>query len=195
MNTTAAITDDVSNLDRVPSVGLREWALGTRPVVGAIAASSLMLLACSWFAFNSGVFSPSHDVGGPAPVRIDDATPRRGATVRRPATPVARHARVDVGARTTHHRGAAIPTPEIRQNSESAPQTVAPVPVARSPVSSGTEASSSPSPVAPTTAPTSSTAPPTTPTLDDLPVTLPVTPPDLSSVPAVSTVTTILGVP
>jgi hypothetical protein len=141
MDTTADITDDVSNLDPAPSVGLREWALGTRPVVGAIAASSLMLLACSWFAFNAGVFSPSRDVGGPAPVRIKDATPQRDATVRTPAAPVARPARVDVGARTTHHRGAAISTPDIRQNSESAPQTVAPVPVARGPMSSGTEAS------------------------------------------------------
>ena len=202
MNTTAVITDDISNLDPVPSVGLCECALGTRPVIGAIAASSLMLLACSWFAFNSGVFSHSHDVGGPAPIRIDDATRQHDAAVRTPAAPVARHAHADIGARATNHHGAVIPTPEIRQNSESAPQTVAPVPVARNPVSSGTEASSSPSPVAPTspTAPVTPVTPALPPTLDDPeislpPVTLPVTPPDLPSVPAVSTVTTILGVP
>ncbi len=67
---------DVSSLDSAPVVGLREWVLGARPVVGAIAASGLMLLACSWFAFSSGVLGPRHDVGGPDPVRIGGTTPQ-----------------------------------------------------------------------------------------------------------------------
>src|ERR687887_485973 len=59
--------------EMTPSVGLREYLLGARPLVGTIAASSLMLLACSWFALGTSRFGGSDDFGGPAVVHVDDS--------------------------------------------------------------------------------------------------------------------------
>jgi hypothetical protein len=210
MDATVTTVADVSNLDSAPDVGLREWASGARPVVGAIAASSLMLLACSWFAFSSGVLGRGRDVGRPDPVRIGGMTPELvGGPSRPPAQPAA-PGRADVGARQPSRAGAAVSTPEVRQTSES--ESEAPAATGLGPAATRAPAPSA-SPASPATAPsdasTSPAPPPVVPDdvtsnlpapLDDLPrvplpaVTPPVTVPDLS-VPAVSTVTTILGVP
>ena len=55
MDVTATGTD-------VSRPGLREYLSGARLVVVTIAASALMLLACSWFALGTGVFGSSRDV-------------------------------------------------------------------------------------------------------------------------------------
>jgi len=200
MDVTAAIADDVSN--HAPAIGLRGWVSGARPVLGAIAACSLMLLACSWFALSSGALGPRDDVGRPSPVRIDGpASPDRGIPAR-PASSAARPARVDVGARPAQHGGAAAAAPELRQSSEAGPEPV--TPSTRGPVSAGAEAPS-PRAAAPPTAAVASPVPPVAPPslpapVDDLPnvsvppVTLPDAIQDLS-VPAVPAVTSIFGAP
>ncbi len=200
---------DVSSLDSAPVVGLREWVLGARPVVGAIAASGLMLLACSWFAFSSGVLGPRHDVGGPDPVRIGGTTPQLVGGPSRAAARPGVHGRVGVGARKASRPGVAASTSGVRERSESGPEpgvsaatgpglesTGAPTPSASptSPASTGDAAASpTPPPVVPDGVTSNLPAP-----LDDLPsVPLPpppVTVPDLS-VPAVPAVATSLGVP
>ena len=204
--------DDVSSLESPPAVGLREWASGARPVVGALAASSLMLLACSWFAFSSGVIGAGRDVGRPDPVRIGGTTPQLVGGPLRPAAQPAVHGRVDVGARRSSPTGAAASTPDVRQTSESGPEPGAPAATGPGPASTRA-ATPSVSPASPATASSDATASPAPPPLvpedvtsnlpaplDDLPsvplppVTPPVTVPDLS-IPTVPTVTTILGVP
>jgi hypothetical protein len=201
--------DDVSSLDSAPAVGLWEWVSGARPVVGAIATSSLMLLACSWFVFSSGVLGAGRDVGSPDPVRIDGTTPQvvGGQAAKRPGA----HRRVDVGARRLPARSRAS-TPGVRQRSEFGPEAGAPAATGPAPASIPAP---TPSPSR-TTAPGEAKAPVTSPTpppvvpddvtsnlpapLDDLPtvsvppVTPPVTVPDLH-VPVVPTVTTSLGLP
>ena len=205
MAASVTTADDVSSLDSAPAIGLRECASGARPVVGAIAASSLMLLACSWFAFSSGVLGAGRDVGRPDPVRIGVTTPQFVGGPSEPAAQPAAHGRVDVGGRRPTRAGVAASKPEVRQTSESGPEPGAAAATApastRTPTQSRATAPSA-APVSPTTAPlvpddvTSNLPAP----LDDLPtvpvspVTPPVPVPDLS-VPALSTVTTILGVP
>jgi hypothetical protein len=205
MDASVTTADDVSRLDSAPAIGLRELASGARPVVGAIAASGLMLLACSWFAFSSGVLGAGRDVGRPDPVRIGGTTPQLVGGPSRPAAQPAAHGRVDVGGRRPTRAGVAASKPEVRQTSESGPEPGAAA--ATAPASTRTPTPSR------ATAPSDAPASPTTPLvvpddvtsnlpapLDDLPtvpvppVTPPVPVPDLS-VPALSTVTTILGVP
>jgi hypothetical protein len=212
--TTAA---DVSSLDSAPAIGLREWASGARPVVGAIAASSSMLFACSWFAFSSGVLGPRHDVGRPDPVRIGGTTPQLvGGSSSTPAAQPSAPGRVDVGARhpARARAGTPVSTHEVRQSSESGPVPEAPAANASRPASTpapSPSVSPTSSVPAPSEAPASPTPPPVGPNdltsnlpapLAELPsvplptITPPVTVPDLPvSGPAVSTVTTILGVP
>jgi hypothetical protein len=205
MDASVTAADDVSILDSAPAIGLREWASGARPVVGAIAASSLMLLACSWFAFSSGVLGAGRDGGRPDPVRIGGTTPQFVSGPSEPAAQPAAPGRVDVGGRQPTRAGVAASTPEVRQTSESGPDPGAAA--ATAPASTRTPTPSRAT--APSNAPASAAPPPLVPEnvasnlpgpLDDLPaaplppVTPPVPVPDLS-VPALSTVTTILGVP
>ena len=205
MDASVTTADDVSSLDSAPAIGLRECASGTRPVVGAIAASSLMLLACSWFAFSSGVLGAGRDVGRPDPVRIGGTTPQFVGGPSEPAAQPAAPGRVDVGGRQPTRAGVAASTPEVRQTSESGPEPGAAA--ATAPASTRTPTPSRAT--APSDAPALPAPPPVVPDdvtsnlpapLDDLPavplpaVTPPVPVPDLS-VPALSTVTTILGVP
>jgi hypothetical protein len=205
MDASVTTADDVSSLDSAPAIRLREWASGARPVVGAIAASSLMLLACSWFAFSSGVLGTGRDVGRPDPVRIGGTTPQFVGGPSEPAAQAAAPGRVDVVGRQPTRAGVAASTPEVRQTSESGPEPGAAA--ATAPVSTRTPTPSRAT--APSDAPASAGPPPVVPEnvtsnlpapLDDLPavplppVTPPVPVPDLS-VPALSTVTTILVVP
>jgi len=205
MDASVTTADDVSSLDSAPAIGLRECASGARPVVGAIAASSLMLLACSWFAFSSGVLGAGRDVGRPDPVRIGGTTPQFVGGPSEPAAQPAAPGRVDVGGRQPTRSGVAASTPEVRQTSESGPEPGAAA--ATAPASTRTPTPSRAT--APSDAPALPAPPPVVPDdvtsnlpapLDDLPavplpaVTPPVPVPDLS-VPALSTVTTILGVP
>lgn len=201
----------VSRLDSAPALGLSEWLAAARPVIGAIAASSLMLLACSWFAFGSGVLGSGRDVGRPDPVRIGTTPQLVGGPSGTAAQPGA-HGRVDVGNRQPSRSGAAASTREVRQTSESGPEPVAPAATGPGPASTRAPAPSL-SPASPATAQSESSASPApTPVVpDDVtsslpaaldhlpsvplpPVTSPVTVPDLSA-PAASTATTILGVP
>lgn len=205
MDASVTAANDVSSLDSTPAIGPREWASGARPVVGAIAASSLMLLACSWFAFSSGVLGSGRDVGRPDPVRIGGTTPQFVGGPSEPAAQPAAPGRVDVAGRQPTRAGVAAPTPDLRQTSESGPEpgaaaATAPAstrtpPPSRATAPSDAPASAAPPPVVPENVTSNLPAP-----LDDLPavplppVTPPVPVPDLS-VPALSTVTTILGVP
>jgi hypothetical protein len=202
----------VSRLDSAPALGLREWLAGARPVIGAIAASGLMLLACSWFAFGSGVLGPGRDVGRRDPVRIGGTTPQLVGGPSGTAAQPGAHGRVDVGNRQPFHGGAAASTREVRQTSESGPEPVAPAATGPGPASTRAPAPSL-SPASPATAQSAASASPApTPVVPDAvtsslpaaldhlpsvplpPVTSPVTVPDLSA-PAASTATTILGVP
>ena len=204
MDVSVAGADDVSSLDSDLAVGPKEWLSSTRPVVGAIAASSLMLLACSWFALNSDALGPRHDVGAPDPVRIEGVAPQRVGTPATPAAPSGRRAPADVSARRTARGGAAAATPEIRRSSEPGPASVpragtGPLP-SSSKLPSTSSAAATSAPAAPTLPPVvpdvTSTlpAPPEVPSVTLPPITAPVTVPSLS-VPAVSTVVTIVGVP
>ena len=196
MDVTAAIADDVSNRD--PAVGLRVWVSDARPVLGAIAACSLMLLACSWFALSSGALGPRHDVGQPSPVRIDGTAPPDIEIPSRPASSTARPARVDVGPRPTQRGGAAAAAPELRQSSEAGPKPVAPA--TRGRVSAGTEtparkgAPAVASPIPPVEPPPLPAPVHDLPNVSVPPVTLPDAIQDLS-VPAVQAVTSIFGAP
>jgi hypothetical protein len=208
MDASVTTAGDVSSLDSAPAVGLREWVLGARPVVGAIAASSLMVLACSWFAFSSGVLGRRHDVGGADPVRIGGTTPQLVGGPTRAAARPGVHGRVDVGARKRSRPAAA--SAEVRQRTESGPEpgvsaatgpglasTGAPTAAVShtTPAAAPSDASTSPAPpsVVPDDVTSNLPAP-----LDDLPsVPLPPPPatvPDLS-VPAVPAVPTSIGVP
>jgi hypothetical protein len=205
LDATVTTADDVSRLDSTPAIGLREWLSGVRPVAGAIAASSLMLLACSWFAFSSGLLGPRHDVGKVDPVRIDGVAPLRAVTSSTASASAAGHARPEVGTPRAHHRGAAAATPEIQQSAEAGPQLV--TSAAPGPVPAGAKFPSA-APAAPTAAATTPVAPPVVPDvtstlpppLDELPnvtmppITAPVAVPSLS-VPPVLSVTTSVGTP
>jgi hypothetical protein len=206
MAASVTTADDVSSLDSAPALGLREWVSGARPVVGAIAASSLMLLACSRFVFSSGVLGAGREVGSPDPVRIDGTTPLvvGGPAAKRPGA----HRRVDVSARRPARSRAS--TPGVRQRSEFGPEPGAPAAIGPAPASIPAPTPSASRTTAPGDAPvTYRTPPPVVPDdvtsnlpapLDDLPtvsvppVTPPVTVPDLH-VPVVPTVTTSLGLP
>ena len=58
--------DDVSGFDRAPTLPLRAWSAGLRPLLGGPGAGGLKLLACSWFA------PPTLPV--PPPVQVPDVT-------------------------------------------------------------------------------------------------------------------------
>src|ERR1051325_7986355 len=57
----------------MPLVAVREWLTGIRPVAGALGACGLMLLACSWFAFNTGGVDVGQNANTPTAVQINDA--------------------------------------------------------------------------------------------------------------------------
>jgi hypothetical protein len=118
---TAALSGDVSRPEPAPSVGLRRWLLGARPVVGMIAASSLMLLACSWFAIGTPGFGTSRDVGKPDPVRMEGSTPLTTATEQSPGVTQTGH-RGDPQGRGSN-RTEVTTAPNVRHPDEHAPQS------------------------------------------------------------------------
>jgi hypothetical protein len=172
----------------------REWLTGMRPVAGAVGACSLMLLACSWFAFRPGSVDAGRDVGSPAPVRIDDSN--REAT---------RGAQPQAVSASTRHRA-----PDVRGSIT--PQRSSPGAVARDLRPSTGRPQRSPLPAAPAEAAAPSSAPPspaaapvaTPPAAPSLPAPLDGVPsvslpqvPELPSVqlPDLGTTTTPLGLP
>jgi hypothetical protein len=181
----------------------REWLTGIRPVAGAIGACSLMLLACSWFAFRPGSVDARSDVGSPAPVRIDDgsrAAPR-GTQLR--AVRASKRHRTPVVSRSITPRppspGAAArdvrPSSGRPQRSPLPPAPAKPAPPSPTPGS----------PAAPAATPPTLPAPPAPaeglPTVPLPPVSLPPVPlpqaPQLPGVqvPDLPTTTTPLGLP
>jgi hypothetical protein len=122
-----------------------EWLTGARPLVGGAAAASLMLLACSWFALESGALGRSADVGDPGPVELH--VPAVGATSRAPvASPTRPRAEQP-------QRRASPPTP-------TEPAVAQPVqPVAVAPATNPSPAPPAPTPP-PAAAPTSDPATP-----------------------------------
>jgi hypothetical protein len=186
----------------MPTLTLRDWLAGSRPVAGALGACSLMLLACSWFVLGPGALGKSSDVGTPAPVRIGDVTSRH-------PSPGAGHSRPEVRAVATK--------PRLGSRVAKAPRGTAPTPVPASTPQAHSQAPVAPSPPA-TPPPASNTSTPqsapvlpavTTPTLpapvgelpkvDVPPVTIQV--PSVSvpvlpvTVPAVTVTTPALGLP
>jgi hypothetical protein len=182
----------------------REWLTGMRPVAGAVGACSLMLLACSWFAFRPGSVDAGSDVRSPAPVRIDNAgrgaargtQPRAVPASTRQRTPVVRR------AITPRRSSPGAATRDIRA-STGRPQ--------RSPLPAAPAKAAPPSPAPGSPSAPASATPPATPALpslpDDLPsvplppvslppVSLPQAPPLPSvQVPDLPTTTTPLGLP
>jgi hypothetical protein len=117
MDVTATGTD-------VSSPGLRKYLSGARLLVGTIAASALMLLACSWFALGTGVFGSSRDVGRPDPVRIGGSTPAQAATATKSDVAPISTRRVDAGSRRPNRPGATSPR-SVRNGNGSTAQSEA----------------------------------------------------------------------
>jgi hypothetical protein len=196
----ATVTSDVSNIDAAPAVGLREYLLGARPLVGTIAASGLMLLACSWFALGTAPFGGSHDVGGPAAVRMDESA---GAGAARDADAHATNRR-DRSAIRRSHRVVPAATPDVRRPSEHASHGStgmgrAPISETATPASGSAEPKTSGVAAAPAQAPVVSVETTLPPPLDQVevpplpdPPTLPIAPPALPSAPAINVT---VGVP
>lgn len=141
MDVTATRTD-------VSSPGLREYLSGARLLVGTIAASALMLLACSWFALGTGVFGSSRDVGRPDPVRIGGSTPAQAATGTKPHVAPVGTRRADATAPRPHRPGATSPR-SVRNGNGSTAQSEAatgpaPVPGEAKPAAAPPSAPSSP---------------------------------------------------
>lgn len=191
-----------------PAVAGHQHFAASRPV-GTVAACSLLLFVCSWFAVGKGSLWPTRDVGTPASVRIDVPSrpratapagiraPQRGAAHTR-ATP-SRHELL--GQRGT----SANPTAPTRIAPEAA--------AAQQPAPAGTTGATQPP--APSPAPTTPPAadqprvvvetpqlpapfdglPEVTVPVPQLPsVTLPVTP-SVPKIPVVSDVTASVGLP
>jgi hypothetical protein len=194
--------------DDSPTLGVRDWLAGARPVAGTVAASGLMLAVCSWFALETGGLGRHRDVGQPTPVRLQ-GNPVSPAQSRAHATARTGHARPDVGR----------PTPAPQRHTVSRTERDAGTPGAQAPDSRpGQPDSSAPTPQPARTTPsptTSSSLQPTSTTtnlpapLDELPtsVTVPSTPvtPSVtvtvpqasvpSPQPVVTTATSTLGLP
>jgi hypothetical protein len=193
-----------------PALAGHQYFAASRPVVGTVATSSLLLFVCSWFAIGNGSLWPSRDVGTPDPVRIDvpsrpDAAVGIAVSPRAAAHTAATRSRHElVGQRGT----SANPTAPTRIGPEGA--------AAQKPASAATATPTQPPALAPSPTPAPATDQPQliveTPQLpaqvDGLPeasvtvpvpqlpsVTLPVTPPSLPKVPVVSDVTATVGLP
>lgn len=187
----------------------REWLTGIRPVAGAVGACSLMLLACSWFAFRPGSVDAGSDVGSPAPVRIDDGSRAAPRGTQARAVPASTRHRTPVVSRSIKARrsssGAAAR--DIR-TSTGRPQR-SPLPTAPAKAAPPSPAPGTPAAPAGATTPASSTppAPPeglpnvplppvSLPPVSVPPVSLPPVPQVPSvQVPDLPTTTTPLGLP
>jgi hypothetical protein len=128
------------------AVGLRSWLTGMRPVAGAIAACSVLLLGCSLFGLGPGDFGARRGVAMPAPVRVHGSAiaGRAGArergdivvardvardtralppTAGAAATRDVRHHRNGRGVRTRTGRSSATPAPTSSTASTPSPAT------------------------------------------------------------------------
>lgn len=169
----------------------REWLTGMRPVAGAVGACSLMLLACSWFAFRPGSLDAGRDVGSPAPVRIDDGNPEAAHSTHSQALQASTRHR---GSITPRRSSPAAVTRDIRA-STSRPQ--------HSPLPAVPAEAAPPSPAPPSPAAPPAATPPAEglPTVSVPPVTHPpMSLPQVSEVPGVqlpdlATTTPPLGLP
>lgn len=166
----------------MPVLALRGWLTGMRPVVGALGASGLMLLACSWFVFNPGAVDVGRDADMPSAVRINGGVNEAvgESHALRPSAATTSTSRIGTG--TTRARHARVTPPERTSAVDG-----------RGP---GSDPSSAPRPQAgAASAPTQPSAPsaaPTTSTPDDsggVTVTTPTLPPPLDGAPTVTTPT------
>jgi hypothetical protein len=197
--------------DGSPTVGLREWLAGIRPVAGAAAASGLLLAVCSWFAHEAVGFGRSHDVGRPSPVRLQ-ANPSQATRPARRTPTRAVHTRATVGRATTtvrrHDRAPVVgaePTgtaPTLQPGHADTAPTAQPTHLTPTPQSAPpTTTTNLPAPVdevpgtvtIPST-PTTVTVPPT-PVTPGVTVPVPQTPSVPAPAPVVPTVTATLGLP
>lgn len=194
----------------MPVVALREWLTGMRPVVGAFTASGLMLLGCSWFAFNPGGLDAGQSARTPGAVRINDAGETSGEThALRPArsTPTPRVEPRHMGSRQAPAKATATRTPVARdvRDGDSSPAAPAAKPGATQAPAQATSTSkpSSSTPTAVSTDPpgVTVTTPTLPPPLDGVPTVtvttpaVPVPPVPNVSLPDVPTITTKLGLP
>ena len=186
----------------MPLVAVREWLTGVRPVAGALGACGLMLLACSWFAFNPGGIDVGQNADAPTAVRINDALNEsvgeshalRGsasATSTRPAV-----------SRPAHSRHAPATATSTRTATKGGPRSTdaSPVPATQSSHGSAQAATQSSPATSPLDDPGVTITTPTLPApLDGVPtVTTPTVPvPQVPSlpVPDLPTITTKLGLP
>lgn len=196
----ALAIEDASESGAAASAGLRDWIFGVRPFVGAIAASSLMLLACSWFAIGSGAFGTSGDVSRHDPIRISTTAATRAGNAHKPE---ARAGRPDRAVEV--HRSSRTHSPSIRnaRATTELPRTAAAVEPKPAPSASKQPSrplqsdSAAPTPEPPAGDPIGTALPAP---LDELPVaapplpSLPVTPPSLP-VPELPTVTVSVETP
>lgn len=165
-----------------PTVGLRDWLAGARPVAGTAAACSLLLAVCSWFVIHDGAFGRGHGTGGPTsvPLRatpLGETEPNRATGARTHSA----HARSGGAgqARPGHTISRAAPNPGSRLGS---PDSAAPSPTA------GTSASgATPQPQPPVAAPSATVPSVTTPTVTTPTVTTPVATVPGVTVPSVTT--------
>jgi hypothetical protein len=193
-----------------PAIAGHQYVAASRPVVGTVAACSLLLFVCSWFAIGKGSLWPTRDVGTPDPVRID--------------APKSPQAAAPAGIRAPHGGAAhTVATPSrhelLGQRGTSAkptaPARIAPEgAAAQKPAPAATAATQPPAPSATPAAPAADQprvvfeTPQLAAPLDGLPevsvtvpvpqlpsVSLPVTPPSVPKVPVVSDVTASVGLP
>jgi len=202
MEATAVHADDVSTLDESTALGVREWIWGARPVLGTIAACTLLVVACGLFVLDAGSLGRRHDVGQPPPVQMQPTQLRREQG-RTPAHRQSTNTRVDA-ARRAHLPAIAGHARAVEV--DQAPETesaVTPTPRGDAPKLAPGQVPAPPS-VAPAPAPTSPTTTPQLPApLDELPLPSPPTlptvvvpsTPDVPALPDVSTTTAIIGVP
>jgi len=188
----------------MPLVAVREWLTGIRPVAGALGACGLMLLACSWFAFNPGGVDVGQNADAPTAVRINDSLNESvgeshalrestSTASTRPAVIRRAHSR-HAPAQATSTRTAVTEGPRSTDASP-APATQAPA----SHASSQSATQSSPATSPPDDPGVTVTTPTLPPPLDGVPtVTTPTAPvPQVPSVPIpdLPTITTKLGLP
>lgn len=164
----------------MPLVAVREWLTGIRPVAGALGACGLMLLACSWFAFNPGGVDVGQNADAPTAVRINDALNETlgESHALRESVRMTPTQRTSVGR--AHFRQAPAKATSTRTSATEGP---------RSPDASPAPATQTATPHA-ATQPTTPSSPATTPTDDPgVTITTPTLPPPLDGVPTVTTPT------
>jgi hypothetical protein len=178
------------------------YITGARPVVGTLAASGLMLLACSWFVLAPVDLGGTRDIGAPSPVRMFGGGTLEQRPAHRPAATVAHARRSGPGTVEPQHQAAAA----RRAAAPNRARTREPILVSAQPPATGPAAqppavtpSPSPAPAPATQQPAVTPTPPAAAAAGDLPqVTLPPvsipSPPDVAA-PDIAATTIPLGLP